>query len=270
MTSNLISEIVEKRIQGLDKDKEYYNSLSKKITNKPRKPLSKALKAHSSILIISEVKFSSPSLGEIRRSTGIDDVKEIISKMEEAGVVGLSVLTEPNYFKGSYENLRYANECSLLPCLMKDFVVHEIQISLGFKLGASNILLINSILETTLKDFVDKALKQKIEPVIEIHEQDELKDIINLYDSGCHQFVVGVNNRNLKTLKINFDVSRTLIPSIKNVLGEKIPIISESGINTHEDIESLLSYGADGFLIGSSIMKSDNIKEKILELKGEL
>ncbi len=270
MTSNLISEIVEKRIHGLDKDKEYYSTLSNNLTNKPRKVLSKALKVNSSISIVSEVKFSSPSLGEIRRTAGMEDVKEIISQMEGAGVVGLSVLTEPNYFKGSYENLRYAKECSLLPCLMKDFVVHDVQISLGFKLGASNILLINSILKNTLKNFVDKALKQNVEPVIEIHEQKEIKDIISLYDSGCHQFVVGVNNRNLKTLDINLDVSRALIPSLKNILGKKIPIISESGINSHEDIESLRSCGADGFLIGSSIMKSNNIKEKILELKGEI
>lgn len=270
MTSNLISEIVEKRIEGLDKDKEYYNSLRKKDTNKQRRSLSKALKEHNSISIISEIKYTSPSLGEIRHGADIKDIKSIVSQMESAGVVGLSVLTEPNYFKGSYENLKNAIKISLLSCLMKDFIVHEIQISIGYKLGASNILLINSVLKNALKDFVDIALKQTIEPLIEIHDQEEIKDILNVYDSGRRQFVVGVNNRNLKTQEIDLDTSKTLIPLIKNFLGKKILVISESGINSHDDIQNLLSYGADGFLIGSAIMKSSNIKEKILELRGEV
>ena len=99
---------------------------------------------------------------------------------------------------------------------------------------------------------------------------EEIQDIRNLIEIGLSPKIIGVNNRNLRNLEISLNTSKTIIPKLKDEFGDEFVVISESGINSFEDIKFLLSYKADGFLIGSSIMKSPNIKEKILELRGEL
>lgn len=263
MISNKIKEIVEQRQKSIEEDRAFKFNLGENTFKEKRQPFSETIKKESGISIISEIKPASPTLGEIRK--GID-IKEIAKEMESSGVVGLSILTEPNYFNGSYENLKLAIENTKLPCLMKDFVVDPVQYMIASQLGATNILIINSIcnLEENYRSAVDYGL----EPLIEIHSVDELRDIKQLFDIGLKPKLIGVNNRNLKTLEINLNTSKEIIPKLKAKFGEEIVVVSESGVNTIDDINFLLQYQADAFLVGSSIMKSDNIKEKILSLRG--
>ncbi|MFX1394088.1 MAG: indole-3-glycerol-phosphate synthase, partial [Promethearchaeota archaeon] len=263
MISDKIKEIVEKRKESIQIDLDFKNLIEKEIFKDNRKPLSEMIKNNQDISIISEIKPASPTLGEIRKNI---DIKTIAKEMEIAGVIGLSILTEPNYFNGSYENLKKAVESTKLPCLMKDFVVDKIQYMIAAHLGATNILIINSI--CNLEYSYSTALEYNLEPLIEIHDIEELKDIRHLYDIGFNPTLIGVNNRNLKTLEINLNTSKVIIPKLKEEFGDKIQVISESGINTKEDIKSLLQSKANAFLIGSSIMKSRDIREKILSLRG--
>ena len=263
MISDKIKEIVEQRQLSIDKDRDFKLTLGEKVYRDNRQTLSEAIKNKSGISIISEIKPASPTLGEIRKDL---DIKKIAREMESSGVAGLSILTEPNYFNGSYENLKLAIENTKLPCLMKDFVIDPVQYKIASQLGATNILIINSI--CNLEDNFRSAVESGLEPLIEIHEVQELLDIKHLFEIGLKPKLIGVNNRNLKTLKINLNTSKEIIPKVKAEFGNDIVVVSESGVNTIDDINYLLEYQADAFLIGSSIMKSDNIKEKILTLRG--
>ncbi|MFX1311450.1 MAG: indole-3-glycerol phosphate synthase TrpC [Promethearchaeota archaeon] len=265
MTSNKINEIVEKRKHSIAEDIKYKMSLSSHIFRDNRKNLSKAIRDNSGISIISEIKPASPTLGDIRK---LINIKELAKEMESAGAVGLSILTEPNYFNGSYENLKLAVKSTKLPCIMKDFVVDSVQCFIAYQLGATNILIINSIVDQKLENLVSIALECGLEPLIEIHEVEEIKDIKNLVDIGLDPTIIGVNNRNLKTLDIDLNTSNLIIPQLKQEFGNKFLVISESGIQNYEDIQYLQQSGADGYLIGSSIMKSDNIYDKIISLRG--
>ncbi|MFX1278426.1 MAG: indole-3-glycerol-phosphate synthase [Promethearchaeota archaeon] len=261
--SNILFEILESRKKSLEQQFKKLNALDKKSKDQNRGSLSSAIKVNNGISIISEIKPASPTLGEIRNEINIP---ELVHIMEESGVIGLSILTEPKYFSGSFSNLYLASEESNLPCLMKDFVFCDTQFKIAQDLGATNILLINLL--GNLEEMLELAQEFNLEPLIEIHNIEEIKDIEHLKEIGMKLNLIGVNNRNLKTLEIDLSVSEVLIPEIKRLFDDNIIVISESGINSLEDIKYLQSYGADAFLIGSSIMKSENIKKKILSLRG--
>ena len=263
MISDKIKEIVKQRENSLGKDNEYLKEMNGELKRDRRKPLSESIKNNQGISIISEIKPASPTLGNIRRDI---DVKSVAKDMESSGVIGLSVLTEPNYFCGSFENLKIAVSNTKLPCLMKDFVIDPVQFKIAQNIGATNILIINSI--CNLENQYSLAIKHGLEPLIEIHDIEELHDIQHLFDIGHNPKLIGVNNRNLKTMNIDIKISKQIIPRLKEEFGEKLIIVSESGINTIEDIKFIQPSGADAFLIGSSIMQSNNIKSKILELRG--
>ncbi|TFF85602.1 MAG: indole-3-glycerol-phosphate synthase [Promethearchaeota archaeon] len=257
----ILDEIIEKRKKSLAQDYDMYKDLDDQIQKVSLKPISQNIK-DDEISIISEIKPSSPSLGNIRKSF---DVRKLALNMEAAGVAGLSVLTEPDFFNGSYNNLKMAVESTDLPCLMKDFVIDEFQLKIANALGATNILLINLI--GNLEKMYEKCLNYNLEPLIEIHNIEEIDDLKKLIEIGFNPTLIGVNNRNLKTLKIDLNTSKILIPKLKRIFGKKIKVISESGIKTREDIDFVGQFGADAVLIGSSIMKSIDIYEKILSLR---
>ncbi|MBD3227677.1 MAG: indole-3-glycerol-phosphate synthase [Candidatus Lokiarchaeota archaeon] len=257
----ILDEIIKDRKRLLDLDRRFYDILDVKINVKDQKPLSKSI-LEKGISIISEIKPSSPSLGRIR---SIHDIKKLALEMERAGVIGLSVLTEPVYFHGSYNNLKIVIKSINLPCLMKDFIIDEIQIKIASKLGATNVLLVNLI--GNLEEMYEKCLDYGIEPLIEIHSEEEIKDIKNLRSIGFNPKLIGINNRNLKTMEIDLNNSKLLIPKIKDIFGQNIKVISESGLKTREDIDYVREFGADAVLIGSSIMQSINVYEKILSLR---
>lgn len=263
MMPNILTEIIKSRKKSLIDQIHLISAVNTDDLNHKRKKISEAIKIHNGISIISEIKPASPSQGDLRRDM---DIREVASIMEQSGVIGLSVLTEPVYFNGSFLNLYLALKRTSLPCLMKDFVFTREQFRIASDLGATNILLINLL--GNLEEMYDLALEFNLEPLIEIHDVAEIKDLIHLHEIGIIPPLIGVNNRNLKTLEIDLTTSKSLIPEIKTIFNNDVKVISESGINTLDDIKYLDASGADGFLIGSSIMQSNDIEHKILQLRG--
>ncbi len=218
-------------------------------TNKSRK---------GRMAVVAELKFASPSAGVLRKQKDLD---QLITQIRAGGACGMSVLTEPHYFQGSFENLRYAATRTTLPLLMKDFLVDPYQVRAGSACGASNILAIAEICD--FATFLPLLGVNHLEPLVELHSEQDLLAL-----KQTQPKLVGVNNRNLHNLKIDFETSRRLIPMIRDLMGEDVVIISESGIGSRADIELLHSYGADGFLVGSSLMEAKNVRAKLQELVG--
>lgn len=208
--------------------------------------------------LITEVKFSSPSLGDIRE---ISDPVLIAKQMVEGGAVGLSVLTQPYLFNGSPEYFTKIRKQVQVPLLMKDIVVDKVQIDAAEKLGADVVLLIQAIFDKNfardIDDFIAYAHKKNLLVLLESHTQKEFTD-----SAKTQADILGINNRNLDTLEIDLQTTQTILKD-KN---EKRIIISESGIESPKDIQFLRKCGADAFLVGSSIMKSKDIKGLVEEL----
>ncbi len=211
------------------------------------------------IRIIAEIKQASPSEGTIKEV----DLVEVAKLYQKGEACAISVLTEENYFKGSLEFLQRVRGAVDLPLLRKDFIVHELEIWEARAFGADMVLLIARILdEYQLRDFVDTALGLGLLPLVEVFEEVELEKVLKHY-----QTLVGVNNRNLETLEVDLSVSERVLPLLKEA-GVRCAV-AESGIETRKDIERLLKAGADAFLIGTSLMRSENPLKKLKELVGE-
>ncbi len=198
--------------------------------------------------IIAEVKKASPSAGLIRA----DYHPEVIAaEYERCGAVGISVLTEPRYFLGSDDHLRAVREAVDLPILRKDFIGDLRQVHESARLGADVILLICAALDFALvKELNQAALSAGLEVLVETHTRAELEQALELEDA-----IIGVNSRNLKTLKTDLAVAKELAAAIPP--GRLS--VAESGIRNRRDIEELQAVGYKGFLIGESLMKSDDI-----------
>ncbi|MCW4029402.1 MAG: indole-3-glycerol-phosphate synthase [Candidatus Bathyarchaeota archaeon] len=209
--------------------------------------------------VITEIKTASPSLGTIREQI---DPKEVAKAMERGGATGLSVLTEPKHFNGSLDTLIQAREATKLPILMKDIILSPRQIEKAAEIGANAILLIQGLFERGygemgLNGLITFAHARGIEVLLETHTEQEFAAAIKT-DAD----LVGVNNRNLDTLKIDLETTKTILQ--KQDRRGKI-VISESGIKTPQDVAFLRGCGADGFLIGSSIMLTQDIELKVKE-----
>ncbi|MBD3212749.1 MAG: indole-3-glycerol-phosphate synthase [Candidatus Lokiarchaeota archaeon] len=262
--SQIIQKLIENRIKSLREQKENLDKISHLNVFPNRKKLSENIENKNKVSIIAEIKPASPTLGLIRKTFNISNIAK---KMEKGGAIGLSIITEPTYFNGSFENLIEAMNTSILPCLMKDFIIDEIQMEIAKYVGVKNILLINYLIN--IEKMFELSLKYGLEPLVEIHKKEELSDIEHLFEVGFKPKLIGVNNRNLKTLNTDLTTSTQLIPEVRNKFGEKVKIISESGINTYKDIQFLQGTDVDAFLIGSSIMKSEDIVKKIRDLRGK-
>lgn len=210
--------------------------------------------------IIAEIKRASPSAGVIEENL---DVKKTALTYKSMDVSGISVLTCEPFFKGSTEDLKAVREAVDIPLLMKDFIIDSFQIYKGRLAGADAVLLILKILsEKDFLNFMDTAEKLMMEAVVEIHTREELDRVLKLVKNRDN-FILGINNRNLDTLEIDL---KTTLDLIKFVREDKIIAISESGIKSREDIERLKNAGIKGALIGESLLKSADIREKLKEL----
>ncbi len=201
--------------------------------------------------IIAEIKRASPGKGKIRE---IDIIKAAI-EMEKGGACAISVLTD-RYFDGSLGDLPKVKEAVKIPILRKDFIIDEFQIEQSCLNGADVVLLIASLIKEKTKKFVKMIHRLGMEALVEIRSEKEIKFAL---DSGTR--LIGINNRDLKTMRVNLDTTEELIPKIPS---SKI-IISESGINDKNDLERVLKAGAKAVLIGTSIMSVENIREKVKE-----
>lgn len=217
--------------------------------------LVESIKNNMHASLITEVKFASPSLGEIRK---VSDPVDIAKAMVRGGAVGLSVLTQPYLFSGSPKYFMEVRRQVKVPMLMKDIIIDKIQIDAAKKIGADYMLLIQSLFDMghlkEIDEFISYGHKQGLKVLVEAHTESEFANSLKT-DAD----IVGINNRNLDTLEIDINTTKRLLENQKK---SKITL-SESGISSPDDIKFLRKCGADAFLIGSSIMKSDNIEENV-------
>ncbi len=226
--------------------------------DKSSKDLIQIIKTNPHPTLLTEIKFASPSLGKIRTLT---EPASIAKQMIAGGSKALSVLTQPNLFHGSPEYFMKVREAVDVPLLMKDIMIENIQIDAAEKMGADYILLIQSLFDQGfLKDideFIEYSHKKELKILLEVHTKQEFANALK-----SKADLIGINNRNLDTLEIDLKTTETVLEGYEKTR----PILSESGIETSEDIQYLKKCGADAFLVGSSIMKSDNIEEQVRKL----
>jgi indole-3-glycerol phosphate synthase len=238
-------------------DSGYYQNV--KLAKQPQVSLRKAIIECKANPVMTEIKAASPSLGTIRSSI---NPKEIAQAMQNGGAVGISVLTEPKHFNGSLATLALAREAVKLPILMKDIIIIPEQIEVALQVGANAVLLIEALFERGYCEIsVDKMIAfahaKGLEVLLETHTAEEFLSAIE-----TNADLVGINNRNLGTLKIDLNTTRKILE--KNSAHGKM-VISESGIKTLADLRFLRGCGVCAFLIGSAIMLTDDIEMKVKE-----
>lgn len=209
------------------------------------------------ISFICECKKASPSKGLIAPEF---PYLQIAEEYEAAGADCISVLTEPKWFLGSDEYLREIAGAVSIPCLRKDFTVDEYMIYEAKVLGASAVLLICSILgKSEIREYIQICDDLGLSALVETHDEREVQMAL---DAGAR--MIGVNNRNLKDFSVNTDNSRRL----RELIPSEVLFVSESGVQTAEDVAALRAIGADVVLIGETLMRAADKKAKLAELRG--
>ena len=197
--------------------------------------------------VIAECKRRSPSRGVLRAAY---DPVEIVNAYDRAGAAAISVLTEPTFFDGSLDHLSAVRAATNLPLLRKDFIVDRYQIFEARAAGADAILLIVAALSRLELDGLHaQATEAGLDVLVEVHALDELAVAL---DAGA--LIVGVNNRNLRTLAVDVGASSQLIEAMP----EGVVAVAESGLKTNADVERLRNSGYDAFLIGEYLMTAEN------------
>jgi indole-3-glycerol phosphate synthase len=198
------------------------------------------------VSIIAEIKFASPSEGVLRVER---DYLKVAEAYLNAGAAALSVLTEPQFFQGDpgylKEIRRRFPQCAIL---MKDFVVDEYQISMARAIGADAILILASLYEVKeIERLIYKADSLGLTSLVEVHDEDELERALE-----AKARLIGINNRDLKTMKVSLQTSERLQKKVKG----SVTLVSESGISSLQEVQALQKTGFQSFLIGTSFMKT--------------
>ncbi len=218
----------------------------------PHRSLGAAIRAcREKNAIIAEVKYASPSRGRIHDGC---TPEAIAREYAAAGAVGLSVLTEPTFFGGSVENLIRARHAASVPILRKDFIIDERQLVETRLLGADAVLLITRVLGCRLGAFVDEAQQLGLEPLVEVHDRDEMERALD-----TEATLIGINNRDLRTLTIDLSTTVRLAEAARD---EGRLVVSESGIIWPYDVRNLRKH-CDAFLIGSALMSARDRRRKL-------
>jgi len=210
-----------------------------------------------SVALIAEIKKASPSAGVIRQDF---DPVELAKVYQNHGASCISVLTDTDFFQGSLDYLRAIRDQVELPLLRKDFIIDERQIVEAVDYGADCILLIVAILDDSqLRRFLKLASGCGLAVLVEVHDEKELGRAL---DAGAR--IIGVNNRNLKTFKVDLATTERLFHDLRSGKhGENLILVSESGIHSKGEVQRLAACGADAVLIGASLMKEKDIGLKI-------
>ena len=212
--------------------------------------------------VIAEIKKASPSKGVIRDNFNPEEIAMIY---EKSGASCLSVLTDQEFFQGSFDILSNVSKVANLPILCKDFIISAYQIYKARFAGADAILLIAAILKDSDLVYLNKiAEKLNMDVLVEIHDKNELERVLNL---NCFK-LIGINNRDLKTFQTNLKVTLDIMQDLgkEHVTSNNEIFISESGIKSYEDLQLLKSVGIKGVLIGESLMKEDDIEHNFRKL----
>jgi indole-3-glycerol phosphate synthase len=262
---NVLSEIIESKRARLKAAREACSleSLRARAENvraraEPR-ALRRALEAGGRVNIIAEVKRASPSLGVIRAAA---EPALIARRYEAGGAAAISVLTEEDRFQGSLDDLRAVRAAVALPLLRKDFIFDEYQLYEAAEAGADALLLIVAALDdetiARLRSLTEDELG--LDALVEVHTEAEMRRA-----ALCGASLIGVNNRDLRTFHVSLETSVELIKAAPPAA----LCISESGLRAPEDLRRLRSLGYRGFLIGETLMRSEQPEDVLRELIGK-
>jgi indole-3-glycerol phosphate synthase len=249
VSADLLATILAatRRIVEVREAREPRGDLEKRVAELPRHPgtFQAAIGGSDAINVIAECKRRSPSRGVLR---GDYDPVAIATAYAAAGAAAISVLTEPTFFDGSLDHLRAVREAVQIPLLRKDFMVSEYQLLEARASGADAVLLIVAALRPVeLKVLHDHALTLGLDVLVEVHDATELAIAV---DAGAK--VIGVNNRNLRTLDVDVNASDELI----RLMPREVVAVSESGLSSADDLLRLRQQGYRAFLIGERLMTS--------------
>jgi indole-3-glycerol phosphate synthase len=200
-----------------------------------------AAEADGRIPIIAEVKPTSPTT----QGTNVADPVDLARAMVEGGAAALSVLTEPDHFGGSVENLKRIRAAVDVPVLRKDFILREDQLD---TVESDVILLIARFLGDDLEPLLRAAEDRGFQPLVEVHSESELTAAV---EAGAS--IIGINNRDLAQLEVDLTTFEEVAPHVP----DEVTLIAESGVSTVEDVQRMRAAGADGLLIGTAIMDGD-------------
>lgn len=223
----------------------------------PPRPFIEAINKPRQISLIAEIKKQSPSGGVIRQDFNL---QEISKAYQDTGVQAISVLTEEDYFGG---NISYLNEVKNIvqaPVLRKDFILEAYQVYESRYFGADAILLIADLLtKEKLTELMQLVQDLGLDCLVEVHTEKELKKILNLKVS-----LIGINNRDLHTLEVDFKTTEKLFPLIPK---DKVVVV-ESGIKTYQDVLFLKILGVNAVLVGETLMQAGDLRKKVEEIMG--
>ncbi len=224
----------------------------------PTRPFIEAINKPRQISLIAEIKKQSPSRGVIRQDF---DHGQIAKIYQESEVQAIAVLTEEDYFGG---NINYINQVKNLiqaPILRKDFILEPYQVLESRVFGADAILLIADLLtQDDIEELVAQASNLGMDSLVEVHSEKELKKVLKLKDIS----LIGINNRDLHTLEVDFKTTEKLFPLIPK---DKVVVV-ESGIKLHQDVLFLKILGVNAVLIGEAFMEAQDIRKKVDEIMG--
>jgi len=264
--NNYLNKLAQNSYKAIDAG--VYSAESPDYSSHNQLSLKRSILSCAHTPLITEIKFASPSRGTIHNQDPLkSNINGIATTMVDAGAIALSIVTQPYLFNGSPDYLSAIRKTVTVPILMKDIVVSDVQIDSAKHMGADCVLLIKSIFDNNLAEgsiekFVDYANRRGLQVVFEAHTEQEYKEVLKLIRDP-KQNLIGINNRDLESL--NVDIGTTL-DLLKRYSKSTNTVISESGISTPEDIRQLKMVGADAFLIGTSIMESEDMRSKIAEL----
>ncbi|WP_418789952.1 indole-3-glycerol phosphate synthase TrpC [Phosphitispora sp. TUW77] len=218
------------------------------------------LRKNAEVALIAEIKKASPSKGVIRSSF---NHLEIAQTYTASGASAISVLTDRDFFLGSPDYLSDVRNTTELPLLRKDFIIDPYQLYEAKLLGADAVLLIMAILnDRQVEELMHCSAGLDLECLVEVHTEAELERALYLEAK-----LIGINNRNLQTFKTDLETTFRLRSMISD---NKVTVVSESGINTREDVLRLKEHGVHAMLVGEALMREDNISNKIKELLGQM
>ncbi len=259
MKNDFLTKIIERKKEEITKNKLRIpeNELRRQaLTIYDQRPFFQRLK-QPGVNIVAEIKRASPSKGPIK----IDlDPIQLAKDYEKGGAAALSVLTEKDFFKGSFEDFKLARAATSLPVLRKDFIISEYQLYESAVLGADAVLLIVRCLSgTRLNELIALSSELKMDTLVEIHTENDLETATR---AGAE--LIGINNRNLQTFETDLGIAMHLVSLLKDY---QIPVAA-SGIRNREDIENNLDFGLNNFLIGESLVRATDPVSFILKLRG--
>jgi len=251
---NVLEQIVED-VRARVGEQARRNPVAKmKIDRSPRRGLRAAIENARGVPLIAEIKRASPSAGDLRLDV---DVLEAAREMVRGGAIAISVLTEPKYFKGDPSFVPKIRRAVDVPVLRKDFIVDEYQLYESAALGSDAVLLIAGVLGKDLKHFIDTTRKLGMESLVEVDDGEQVK-----LASVAGAEIMGINNRDLKTMKVDITRTARLAPLVPN----GVVLVSESGIRMPNDVTFVLDAGADAVLVGTVLMKSGDMEREVRSL----